>query len=127
MIWQVRRHGPGCWILNYHGRPDIVPAGMEALVAYDDNDLPCGYLLYECCLAGTGPRPWYTRDYLFLHSVWVCDNARGQGVFGRMAGKLRRLYPRTAIVGLAVDPTGAVQRFFSRCEHMPGRQLPVAD
>lgn len=126
MVWQVRRHGPGFWILDFHGKLTTVPASMEALVAYDDSDLPCGYLLYEPCRAGHGPRAWYTRDYLFLHSAWVCPEARRHGVFTRMTGRLRRLFPQTAIVGMVVDQTGAVERFFSRCEKMPGRQLPVA-
>jgi hypothetical protein len=122
---RIERHGSGYPILNFHGQPEFVAGQMEALVIFDDNALPFGYLLYELHQPETGPRPWYRSEYLFLYSAWVCEKERGQGVFTRMTARLRRLHPSVPIVGMPVDKTGALERFFARCARMPGR-APVA-
>lgn len=119
---RVRRAVEGDLVRTYRGKDYLLRAGELGLICADARGRDCGWLLYELCEPGDGPRPWYAAPYVFLYSVYVEPRLRGRGIFTRMTGRLRRLHPATPVVGMAVDSTGAVGRFFDRCLRMPGRR-----
>lgn len=119
---KVRQAGVGSSVRTYRGKPHLVAADERALVAFDGRDREVGYLLYGLCAPGEGPRDWYRTSYVFVYSAFVEPVHRRRGVFGRMSRRLVRLHPGVPIVGMSVDPTGTVQRFFDRCLRMPDRR-----
>jgi ribosomal protein S18 acetylase RimI-like enzyme len=116
----VYKGGAGTLVRLFKGDYYYTIEGEHAIVAEDEAGLPAGYLVWEIYEdPKTSPRRGMTKPHVFLHSAWVDETDRGQGLFSQMTRALLRRYPGYPIIGMPTHD--AVSRFFNQVEKKRGR------